>query len=290
MFMQNALFLDSAYNLIQAAATTGAEKNIWFSQKFDKGTNAFFTLDVASLLWTGAILAGTVKENFWVESTYAFPAVLIANTLVSIVALGAFALLSGLWVQKLNSIYTPTDNVIDEHCQTQYLKWDRPFQEKLKQWLFVSRIGVNVALSISTGEFSFALNGALQAFSLRKIAEKKWLCYTKSTTSVEQSIEKIKAKYFFQVNVAKPQDECSVCYDPSPDIHFCEDHVFHLKCIDTQLKLWEIQLNESNLQSVGNNEYKVKLQPEQLPSCPSCRKPPIHSAITFDVKIRAPSY
>lgn len=309
LIAQNYHVIDLGYNIIQAGITHRANQNPGFFAKIEKIKNIFMAVDFISGSVTALVLIEKMERRFHGDAEI-------------IIALGmvAFTISSIAIVRLFNKLFKPKDEIItNEEIKNNIiskLNWERPFSDKEKQFSYVVRSVINIALfCISAYNPIFAISAAVEIYSLAKLTQRKWIhLHAKKEEEIgsvgrQVMADKIKCDYYFLLQQTKKHSanedgECSICLDNSPDVYFCENHIYHRDCIlqhiDTKMKTifnsidWKTRSVQEIRHYSGSNYthstyraiWKADMSKTTIPSCPNCRGIPEQNKLKVLVKDR----
>lgn len=313
--VQNYQVLDSCYNLGQSICIKKASTDIAFLSRINKIAGYFFVADSISLVTTGIDLLRKISV------TYKIAVELFRLRGDFVEAALVFTTTSSLAVITLSTIVLSTTLLINKQFQKYFgqtipgAKWMNPGTEIAKQTLFTARIVVNIALLYFSPMSPFlAISISSELYSLVKMAQRKWLSVTverdlKFFEYAAQYADKLRFVYTFLLQTGSSQhqrstgsdEDCAVCQEGSPNVHFCNTHVFHSNCIQSMImhsaeiianRLIVTNRMETEIRhtrngfythSTYNTSYNLEGNQNDLPSCPLCRAQPEHSKASVAV-------
>jgi len=182
------------------------------------------------------------------------------------------------------------------------IAWNRPLGQKFAQWIYISQIGLNIALAaLSSSRLSFALNLAFAGYALYEITKRKWLNVTRTRAwelgLKNHHVHSIKAVYrcFLMrasAQQSKKNEKCTFCLDEKPDVYFHGEHLFHEKCLIQMVVLKSedfVTLTSMRRKETTDREgrltvtYRGKMPLSTKPGCPNCREKPLYNELDIIV-------
>jgi hypothetical protein len=277
----------------------------------------YFT-DLASLIWTGSCAAWRIGIK--IQPLLSQAQKQISPSTLRIYGLGTAILLAGIaygTMLILNKIYQKRayKSLIDlTEEEKKQLSLDRPHGEKFKQFLYITRIIVNIALACVFPNPFTILSAVIEGYSLIKLAQRKWINFTKLVpihflNGVDRLLaDQIKISYLFPLrsgDLSSDNKQCTICLQDTSSSTakwFCNNHFFHTKCLinlisekisslgrtthvdDRTLKLFDHYDRDGFIRyTTYSAQYQLTAQQQHIPSCPTCRSIPGFNTLSFKV-------
>lgn len=225
---------------------------------------------------------------------------------LTFVHLGVGGSLSYLAMRSTNSLLNGDTSHLLENISPTYrdkvqLNWDRPFFDKFAQCIQMAQVINTLIFAYLENQKFYGLIALSHLYSFYTISKVSWLKMEVELSAIEnidalsgdqQAIEALRRVDHFiftyhllmMSSIAERGDECSVCLDEKSDTHFCLYHTFHDKCLvgiinaTSQSILNEMTITTKFSEGGTLKSIHITVPEENLPSCPMCRRPPIHSS------------
>lgn len=291
---QNFDKIDLSYNAVQAFLTRQANRDPKFFAQVEKVQAFFYIADTGSLFWSASSLLKDIALKRKVS-----PYIKNIHPGITIISILVFAALTTCLINKY---FKPSSIAL----QNENVAWNRPLGESAKQFLYVSRLVINIGIIyLSSGGIIPIITLGLELYSLVEVTQRKWLEFKKieniTNPNVSRYARQISVTYSFLIQSLynTTPETCSICLEddqanPS-DIFFCSNHTFHTPCVMEMiqhkvnsfingLSVDHRNVNETrhytngfHTHSTYSAKYTISMPHANVPNCPNCREQPSHN-------------
>ncbi len=313
----NLNYIVSGYHLARSIAdyTKTRPENFHLKEKIDKVVRVCegitFAFGLRSLTMALERRFPVVSQYFPSRDDYLVPFILLAVTLSWMGVAYSICTVFNRYMHSGNGQPTQSVQQFQNNDQVK-IEFDYPKYQKLQQCLYVSDIMVNVALAYFSVQSKILgmVNIASLSYSFYQSSYKRWICLTHSFKqpniegaiggiALSNLITKIKAEYYFPVIRNNEKKNCTICIEgeeanePTPEMHFCRNHVFHINCISRHIQRCSGNLiNDLDIEGrtihIRNGlksriEYEASIPQTNLPNCPNCRGNPVSQELYLEL-------
>ncbi len=299
-------YANIAYNALQAGLNAFESRypKLYFLMQKVKGV--FIAIDFVALFWAVGKLAMVLDTKFnllngpesplFALGSYGFICAWIAIGIGAVYAINKFM----SWrrdAKKMLEVAMGEDDTQPPNIKIE-IDFEKTNDQNFKQWMYVTRIVINVALACFVpGGGWFALSAALQTYSLISISQWKWMRFNihyLATDKIADRVRNFTLRFYtllFPASKQQEDDQCAVCLDSKPDIQFCPEHLLHEACamrliyskVKEFLNQCILNIYEGSDKHGRYVDYHITLRNDIMPTCPTCRREPIFNKLTAEV-------